>query len=299
MSLTSADITFTAGNHRYHIKDSKPRIYIPSVTTICGILDKPFLIQWAANVAAQATVEIVLSHEGKVDDAIIEGFINTGRSAHRTIKDEGANVGTAVHTHVRQVLDPNWEPAEEDLVDGGIEAEMSIMAFDEWYAKHVVEGGKEILLVEQIIVHPDGAYVGTVDVVVKSPDPSSPTGFFIEIIDWKTSNQSDSNPSALYPEYLFQIAAYRRLLMLTKEFDSLLGHHPFGGAQQVSLGKNGQLVVTPIPGEDLDVYADAFEELANILGTYRQAQAFIRAANKIEKQRRIDDGLDARMKEKV
>ncbi len=234
-----------------------------------------------------------------MEEEHVEALISFGKAAHREIKEEGANVGTAVHRHVRSTLDPSWEPAEEDMVDGGIEAEMSIIAFNEWHQEHVVGGGKQVLLTEQLAVHPDGLYVGTLDVCVLTPSDESPTGLAIEIVDWKTSNQSDSNPSALYPEYLFQIAAYRRLLMLSPEFDHLFGQHPFGGAQQVSLGKNGQLVVTPIPADDLDEYADAFEELAKILGTYRKAQAFIRAANNDVKQRWVDDALDEHIKEKV
>lgn len=291
--LTSKDITFTAGSHRYHVTDSKPKVYIPSVTTVCGLLDKPFLIQWAANMASEAAVEAVLSHKGKVDDATIEGFIAHGKKAHREVREEGGNVGTVVHNHVKKALVPEWEiPKDEAELDGGLEADMAIMAFDEWYEKNIVRLGKKVLMAEQIAVHPDGLYCGTLDLLLQVPHGASPTGYVLELVDWKTSNQSDSNPSALYPEYLFQIAAYRRLLMLSPEFDALLGDHPFGDAQQVSLGKNGRLVVTPLPSDDLEVYADAFETLCGILTTYRSAQGFIRSANKDLKVRIADAAFE-------
>lgn len=290
--LTSKDITFVAGSHRYHVTDTKPKQYIPSVTTVCGLLDKPFLIQWAANVASEAAVRATLAYDGPMEEKDVEGLIAIGKAAHREVREEGGNVGTAVHTHVKQVLVPDWTPPEDEVVDGGIEAEMAIMAFDEWHTANIVEGGKEVLLVEQIAVDPEARYCGTLDLLVSAPDDSSPTGRVIELIDWKTSNQSSSNPSALYPEYLFQIAAYRRMVMVSPEFDHLLGGHPFGGAQQVSLGKNGRLVVTPISGEDLDEYAEAFETLVAILGTYRKAQRWISAQNKDLKARLADEAFE-------
>jgi len=287
MTLTSKDITFVAGSHRYHVAGTKPKVYIPSVTTICGLLDKPFLVQWAANVASEATARAFLEHDGPMEEKHVEALIGVGKKAHRDVREEGGNVGTVVHNHVKSVLVPDWEiPEDEAGLDGGIEAEMALMAFEQWHGEHIIARGIEPLLVERIVVHPDGSYVGTFDLVAKAPSEASPTGFELETFDWKTSNQSDSNPCALYPEYLFQIAAYRRLLMLTTEFDSLFGNHPFGAAQQVSLGKNGQLGVTPISSEDLEKYADAFETLAGILGVYREAQAFIRSTNKAEKERR-------------
>ena len=287
MVLTSKDITFTPGNHRYHVTDSKPRVYLPSVTTVCGLLDKPFLIQWAANVASEAAVRATIAHQGALDDKEFMQLVDIGKKAHREVREEGGNVGTVVHNHVKKVLVPEWEiPEEEAELDGGLEAEMAIGCFDEWYQTNIVEKGAVVLLVEQVVVHPEGKYVGTLDLFIKVPDTNSPTGWVLELVDWKTSNQSESNPLSLYPEYLFQISAYRRLLMLTPEFDKLFGPHPFGGAQQVSLGKNGQLGVTPISIEDLEMYADAFETLAGILGVYRQAQKFIRDTNKAEKERR-------------
>ncbi len=288
MTITSKDITFTPGSHRYHLTDSKPKVYFPSVTTVCGLLDKPFLIQWAANMAAEAGVRRTIAHEGPMEEKHVEALIASAKAAHREVREEGGNVGTAVHTHVRQMLDYGWEPAEDDIVDGGIEAAMAISAFDEWHDLNIVQKGSIPLLVEQVAVHPEGKYVGTLDLLLQVADGNSPTGSRLELVDWKTSNQSASNPCALYPEYLFQIAAYRRLLMLTPEFDHLFGNHPFGGAQQVSLGKNGQLVVTPLSPDDLEKWANAFETLVSILGTYREAQSFIRARNKTEKQARIE-----------
>lgn len=289
-NLTSEDLVFTEGNHRYHVKDTKPKVYIPSVTTICGILDKPFLVEWAGREAATAAVDAVLMHEGKLTDGDVASFVAAGRQKPRDLRNEGAETGTAVHHHIKQLLVPGWHPPYEKDEDGediipevGLDAQLAIMAYDEWHQEHIVEGGCEVLLVEQMVVHPSGRYCGTFDLLVRKANGR------LRLIDWKTSNQSDDNPCALYPEYLFQTAAYVKAVEDTHEFRSKGIMQPgefIEDAQVVALGKNGQLAQTVLDGEQLTRYGDAFELLAAVLPIYRTAQADIRAYNKAEKARR-------------
>lgn len=281
--LTSSDLDFNPNSHRYKIKDTKPAQYIPSVTTIGGLLNKPFLVEWAARVSTEATVAAILGHEGKIDDAQVEAFVSEGRKAHRDQREEGANVGTAVHQQIKMRLVPGWSPPEDEIVDGGIEAEMAMSCFEEWHQKHVVEDGWEVVLVEQIVVHPNGKYCGTFDLLLAKDEGDRRR---YRLVDWKTSNQSDSNPSAIYPEYFFQIAAYVEAVQATPEFDHLFANDEMiEDAVQVSLGKNGRLVETVIEKQDLDTYAEAFMALADILPIYRGMEKTIRALNKAEKEK--------------
>lgn len=290
-ALTSKDIDFNPRSHRYSVKDTKPKVYIPSVTTITGLLDKPFLVEWSAREAATAAVHAYADHSGSIEDETLDRFIATGRARHREMREEGANVGTAVHQQIKRVLVPGWEPAEDEAVsfdDAGLDAEMAWSAFEEWKVKAIDERGAKIVLCEEIVVHPFGLYVGTPDLVLQVPDGNSHTGSVLEIVDFKTSNQSDDNPCALYPEYLFQISAYRRCLMETSEYDDRFGPHPWGDGLMVGLGKNGWLADTPIPAADMEAYANAFELMAGVIATYRSAERSIRAFNKAEKARRAE-----------
>lgn len=286
-NLTSADLVFTEGNHRYHVKDTKPKVYIPSVTTICGILDKPFLVEWAAREAAEAAVDAVLAYDGPMEDDTRDGFVAIGRQRHRDLREEGAATGTMVHHHVKQLLVPGWTPPEGEEVDldSNLDAALAASAFNEWYYEHIVEAKCEVLLVEQMVVHPTGSYCGTFDLLVRKPNGR------LRLIDWKTSNQSDSNPCALYPEYLLQTGAYVRAVEDTHEFreKGVMEKGEFiEDAQVVALGKNGQLAQTLLDSTSLDIYADTFLKLTEVLPNYRKAQGDIRAFNKIEKQRRAD-----------
>lgn len=284
--LTSKDLIFTAGNHRYHIKDTKPKRYIPSVTTICGLLDKPFLVEWAARESAQAAVEAAIHHDGGIDDETIDKFVAIGRQKHRDLRDSGAATGTIVHDYIKSLLDPVADPAIEPVdIDGidDMDALLAITAFGEWYDQHIIEGGCKVLMVEQMVVHPNGTYCGTFDLLLRKPNG------MLRLVDWKTSNQSSSNPCALYPEYLLQIAAYVAAVEASPEFRSsgVLGAHDLiEDAQVIALGKNGQLAQTTIDGEQIIRYYDAFKLLVETLPIYRSVQRDIRGFNKEEKLRR-------------
>ena len=280
--LTSKDITFTAGNHRYHITDTKPKVYIPSVTTICGLLDKPFLVEWAAREAATEAALAVASAD-KLDETTIAACVAVGRQKHRDLRTQGANVGTAVHHRIKMLLVPGWEPAEGERIEleGAfqMEADLAFDAFVDWWQDAQLDGW-EVVYCERIVVHPLGGYVGTFDLLLRNRN----TGEY-RLVDFKTSNQSEDNPLALYPEYLLQTAAYRQAILHSPEYEV----DALPAATILALGKQGQLGVTTIDAPDLERYADTFNLLAAVIDDYRYAQRQIRALNKVEKARRAEE----------
>jgi len=279
-TITSVDIEFNAKSHRYKIAGTKPAEYIPSVTTITGMLDKPFIPEWAAREAATEAAHAVAALDQAPDEEALLACIDVGRKKPRSLRDEGAGTGTEVHQRVKMVLVPGWEPAEEDRVEGGNnpDADLAMEAFAEWWTERQLEGWV-VDHCERIVVHPSGSYVGTFDLVLHHPA----TGRY-RIADFKTSNQSADNPLALYPEYMFQLAAYRQAVIASPEYDIDV----IDDGEMVALGKNGQLGSTIIGGDDLDEYAVAFNHLAATIGMVRKAQRDIRALNKIEKARRAE-----------
>lgn len=274
MTLTSKDLIFNAKSHRYKIAETKPAQYIPSVTTIGGLLNKPFLVEWSARVTAEAAIAAMIEHQGPLNDEDVDRLVTASRAAHRGVRDEGARVGSDVHDRIKMFLRPDLgEP--EDYEDAGIEADMAFSCFVEWHEENIVNGEWDVVEVERIVVHPNGHYCGTFDLLLRHK--SQPTRF--RLVDWKTSNQSDSNPAALYPEYYFQISAYVRAIEASPEYDVDF----IEDGMQVSLGKNGRMIQSIIDRDDIETCGQAFESLASILPVYRGIEKKIRAANKAVK----------------
>lgn len=285
--ITSAQIEFNERSHRYAIANTKPKEYIPSVTTIAGMLNKPYLVEWAAREAAHATAEALAEQPVFTEDAV-QASINAGRSRPRELRESGASVGSAVHQQVKKQLVPGWQPEQDKMAElddnARVDADMALEAFAEWYDTAINYSKAQVVYCERIVVHPSRLYVGTFDLVLRYPDGA------LRVVDFKTSNQSESNPLAIYPEYFFQISAYRKALQESPEYSDTLGY--WHDAQLVALGKNGQLGVTTLGVDDCDEYAAAFMNVARMFSVYRKAERDIRALNKEEKERRSGDYND-------
>ena len=112
-------------------------------------------------------------------------------------RDEMADIGTLAHYFImcsltKQPLDTEGYSREQ------IErAENCLMSFWAWEKEHTIEP----LLVEEALVSDAGGFGGTVDLYCMLD--GKPT-----LIDFKTGK-------AVYPEMLYQLAAYRELLIRT------------------------------------------------------------------------------------
>ena len=109
--------------------------------------------------------------------------------------DATATVGTLAHEMVQEYLGgPSWDrgryaPEEVDL------AENALLKFFEW-EKHIT-GKVETIAIEKPLLHEPRRYGGTIDWIGRIEGKTW-------LIDFKTSR-------ALYPEHVYQIAAYNQL----------------------------------------------------------------------------------------
>ena len=95
--------TFDERRHLYFL-DGKA---LTGTTTILGVINKPFLVPWAANEAVGYIRETAKCDDGiyKVDDDLLE----KARKAYARKKDKSADIGTAVHKAVEE-----WIKIEKD-----------------------------------------------------------------------------------------------------------------------------------------------------------------------------------------
>lgn len=141
-------VTFCPDKHRYTNKEGRR---LPSVTTILGIIDKPGLRQWYANVALAAGDPQAPAREAT----------------------EGARLGTIAHDAIEA-----WAGGEpwDTYIPDEPEAANSTRAAVQWLAHH----NAEILATEIVVCDPAGLYAGKLDAIALIDGK-------LAVVDWKTN----------------------------------------------------------------------------------------------------------------
>lgn len=180
-------MTFNEKQHRYEW-DGK---LVPGVTSILRRLNKPALISWAANMAA----EHIREHGDYDGDSqgwfVSEACLEAARIAHATKRDNAADVGKAVHKYAEGVL--LGGPAIAEVPDDpAIRA--GVTAFEAWLAEHTLEP----MGLERRVLSKKFYYAGTTDFYGRIDGN-------LAVLDFKTS-------TAIYNEMWLQTAAYELAL---------------------------------------------------------------------------------------
>lgn len=151
-----------------------------SVTSVTGLLDKPALKIWAANMARDFLLEAF-----KNGLEITEGMIIESAKAHTKKTEREANSGTAVHKWAEEFIHGNNpEMPKDDRVKKGA------MAFVDWVESENVK----FVASEQIVYSKKYHFVGVADAIAKIKNK-------LYLIDFKTSG-------AIHAEFFMQTAAY-------------------------------------------------------------------------------------------
>jgi len=182
-----------------------------SVSKITGMLNKPALMFWAVNCAADHMRDALkdMPLEG-VEEAILraelEKLISASKSAHRAIADYSKQVGKEVHGYIEHVVNGNDPEAIYNQLSP--EAKTCVSAFGDFCEEHGVIpdmgslGGDTIAFEEPVSGEfgTAGGPVkinGRIDWIYKSGTDSY-------IVDIKTS-------SGIYPEMGYQLGGYHAL----------------------------------------------------------------------------------------
>jgi hypothetical protein len=179
-------LVYNDAKHSYHVIEGDQKFKVPSVTTICGIIDKSAaLTQWASNSAVDQ-IEAAIKPDIPYTDVYLGSVLKTARFAHRSIKADAANVGSQAHSwleaYFKHGLTP--EPAEDERVRNCVHAAL------EWMGEHKVEKVE----IEKRVYSRLHRFSGTLDKLAVVDG-------VLSLLDWKSSK-------ALYPEYRLQTSAY-------------------------------------------------------------------------------------------
>jgi hypothetical protein len=175
---------------------------LPSVTTVCGILEKQALLPWAVNATANyimQEIEPYLVDSDLVDDMKpyydinadrLNSIIEASKKNFRKVSSKAMDIGSAVHSSIEDYLCLGREPeAPSDAVLSGF------LAFLEWESQHNLKP-----IQTEHTVYGD-LFAGTTDLVAMLDGKKY-------CIDFKTYN-SESSTKPPYPEAKYQVAAYR------------------------------------------------------------------------------------------
>ncbi len=193
VSLYGGDVrlTFDDALHAYtaHLKNTSALTdgkFVPGVTKILGCLDKPALIQWAANMAGDyPLVEFDRQQLSSIDRDGLAYLCKEAKTAHRKFSKAATDIGKEVHAF-----------AERALVDQRVkmpidpQARKGAEAFLGWL--HATD--MQPINIERMCFSQTHWYAGTCDFYGHINGDMA-------VMDLKTS-------SGLYPEMLFQLAAY-------------------------------------------------------------------------------------------
>lgn len=189
-----------------HTLNGKP---LTGVTTILGVIAKPMLIQWSANMAIQYVLDAIADGRGVTSEVLKEA-----KTAHRRKKEEAGVKGKDVHSDIEVLIKEAIEHSKgvigEYAGDNG-----QVRYFVQWASANNVK----FLASEEHIYSKDWWVGGICDFLCEIEGE-------LWVGDIKTS-------SGIYPEHFFQTAAYQKM------YQEMGLHLNFKGNVILNLRKDG------------------------------------------------------------
>src|SRR3990167_9048568 len=215
-------LTFEEIKHAYFYEGKK----VPSVTTILSVINKPALINWSANMAADY-FKSQIAPGVAYDEIQLNTIWKDAKSAHYKKKVETGDIGTFVHQWVEDYIKGKKPPppVNDDLKD-------STERFMKWQTDDKVK----FLASEQVVYSRKYNYCGTLDFICT-------IGGRLVLGDLKTS-------SGIYNEYFLQTAAYR--LARSEEYPK----EDYQGQAIIRIGRDGDFEF--VESDDYNTHIDGF-----------------------------------------
>lgn len=193
------DGTGRAYQHPFRTHNGK-LLTVPSVTTILGLVDKPALMQWAAD----KSIEWAVDNASLLFTKDREGAMRSGRWRWKDIRDERAEVGTGVHETIESLNTGGWRFPDLD------EEQLAIMdQYQLFLRRYRITPHLSEFTVFGCVETPEKAWAGTGDGLWDIEDLQTGEIWTGVVIDLKTSRNT-------WPEHHLQVSAlaHAEVLML-------------------------------------------------------------------------------------
>lgn len=191
--------TVHRGGSRFYVDASRPEIKHPGVTSIIGMLPKPFLAPWNAKLTAELAVDSI-DFVSRMAERDRQGAIDYLKGAARRYTTMRADVGSKAHDLFERMIRGEYV--------GRVHPDME--PYRAFFAEFLRDVNPELVRAEDIAWSDTHGYAGSFDVILRvwlddegniTPDRSGTP--VLLMADWKTSKD-------IHAEVALQLAAYAR-----------------------------------------------------------------------------------------
>lgn len=201
------------------LRDARPNLWYPSVTTKLGILNKPGLNIWAMNRAVQEALTSTRYYDPNIS---IEDSVKMVVAKSDEYRNWAADFGTKVHDSIASLWKTEHLPeeTESDELEKVLAEIVSFPGLEPYqdYTKvndvaeatydFMIRNGFAPIAIEQRFVSPLWGWAGTADLVATHYGEPC-------IVDYKTQNGTEFN---YWEEWPIQLAGYDLGIFCTEEY---------------------------------------------------------------------------------
>jgi hypothetical protein len=250
------------------VGDSDKLLTSPSVTTILGLVDKPALIQWAADRTLDWAIENASLLFVKGD----EDAKRWGKYRWADVRDERAEVGTGIHETVESLHTGSWNfPVLDD------EQRRIMVQWDLLNQRYTITPHKSEFTVWGELGIPDYDWAGTADGLWDITDNQTGQTWLNVVIDLKTSKNT-------WPEHWLQLSAlYHASAVMVKQPDGTWVEEPLplgDGTAIIHLREDKFSVTVESDVELLDLQYAQFLGYRRVWHTKKAVEQYVKDRDK-------------------
>lgn len=265
------DGTGRAYKHPFRLLDNGKPLTSPSVTTVLNLVDKPALIQWAANQTVEWAIQNASLLYVKEEDSIRRW----GKYRWQDVRDERAEVGTGVHEYIEAENTGSWNfPVLDD------EQHRIIEQWNLLKERYIITPHRSEFTVWANMDNPDASWAGTCDGLWDITDTDTGETWSNVFIDLKTSKNT-------WPEHWLQLSALRHAdVIMVKQEDGTWTEEPLpegDGTAVIHLREDKHKVTVETDKELLDLQYGQFMSYRSVWHYKHAVTDFTTAREKTER----------------
>lgn len=227
---------------RFYFNESAPDIKYPGVTSIVGMLPKPFLAFWQARMVAELAVDS-LDFIQQMADRDRDGAVQYLKGAATRYTKTRARVGSEAHDLFERMIRGEYV--------GRVHPDM--VNYQRHFGQFLDAVQPELVRAEDVAWSDTHQYAGSFDAVLRlrldengKPDPQGEPA--LVMADWKTSKDT-------YPDVALQMSAYAHADFIVDPAGNREAMPTFDGAVVLHI-TDSQAAFKPVRIDEADVFAE-------------------------------------------